>query len=85
MSLSTKYEARNPKFTCLRQARIQNPNVPMTKNNQDAVSRPNVTQTSLGHLDLGHSILPFDVAQGGELVEPFRISDFEFRFFRSIE
>ena len=30
----------------------------------------------LGHLDFGHSILPFDLAQGGEPVEPFRVSDF---------
>jgi hypothetical protein len=46
----------------------------------------------LGHLDLSHSILPFDFAQGGESfdsaqdrelverpVEPFRISDFVLR------
>jgi len=26
------------------------------------------------HLNLGHCVLPFDVAQGGELAEPFRIS-----------
>jgi hypothetical protein len=32
-----------------------------------------------GHLDFGNSNLPFDLAQGGELVEPFRISDFLFR------
>jgi hypothetical protein len=25
--------------------------------------------------------MPFDLAQGGELVEPFRISIFEFRIF----
>jgi hypothetical protein len=31
-----------------------------------------------GHLDFGNSNLPFDLAQGGELVEPFRISDFRF-------
>jgi hypothetical protein len=30
-----------------------------------------------GHLNLDHWILPFDMAQGGELVEPFRISDFQ--------
>jgi hypothetical protein len=30
-------------------------------------------------------ILPFDFAQGGELVEPFRISDFEIRILYSIE
>jgi hypothetical protein len=47
---------------------------------------------SFGHLNFGHSILPFDFAQdgelveppfdsaqGGELVEPFRVSDFVFR------
>ena len=33
----------------------------------------------LGHLDFGHSILPFDLAQGGEPVEPFRVSDFVLR------
>ena len=26
-------------------------------------------------LDFGHWLLPFDVAQGGELVEPFEICD----------
>jgi hypothetical protein len=35
----------------------------------------------LGHLDFGHSILPFDFAQGGELVEPFRVSDFVLRIY----
>jgi hypothetical protein len=30
---------------------------------------------SFGHLNFGHSSLPFDLAQGGELVEPFRVSD----------
>jgi hypothetical protein len=34
-----------------------------------------------GHLGFGHSILPFDAAQGGELVEPFRVSDFVLRIF----
>ena len=33
----------------------------------------------LGHLNFGDSNLPFDLAQGGEPVEPFRISYFEFR------
>ncbi len=33
----------------------------------------------LGHLNFGNSNLPFDLAQGGEPVEPFRISYFEFR------
>ena len=28
----------------------------------------------LGHLNFGDSNLPFDLAQGGEPVEPFRIS-----------
>ena len=32
-----------------------------------------------GHCDFEHSDLPFDFAQGGELVEPFRASCFEFR------
>jgi hypothetical protein len=35
--------------------------------------------SSLDHLDFGHSILPFDLAQGGEPAEPFRISDFVLR------
>jgi len=33
----------------------------------------------LDHSDFGHLILPFGVAQGGELVEPFRISSFVLR------
>ena len=33
----------------------------------------------LDHLIFDDSNLPFDLAQGGELVEPFRISYFEFR------
>jgi hypothetical protein len=32
-----------------------------------------------GHLNLDHWKLPFDLAQDGELVEPFRISCFGFR------
>ncbi|RLC06384.1 MAG: hypothetical protein DRH90_03480 [Deltaproteobacteria bacterium] len=31
------------------------------------------------HSNLDHSVLPFDVAQGGEPVEPFRISNFVLR------
>jgi len=31
------------------------------------------------HLNLEHSVLPFDLAQGGELVEPFRILNFVLR------
>jgi hypothetical protein len=29
----------------------------------------------LGHFDFGYSIMPFDFAQGGEPVDPFRASD----------
>ena len=52
------------------------------------------TPHGFGHLGFGHSRLPFDLAQGGEsfdfaqdhepverLVEPFRVSDFVFRFY----
>ncbi len=35
----------------------------------------------LDHLDFGHSVLPFDSAQGGEPVEPFRVSDFVLRIY----
>jgi hypothetical protein len=51
------------------------------------------SKSRFGHLDFCHSILPFDFAQGGESfgitqdrelverqVEPFRASDFEFRY-----
>jgi len=31
------------------------------------------------HSNFGHFLLPFDVAQGGELVEPFRASDLVLR------
>ncbi len=31
--------------------------------------------SSSGFVSFGHSSLPFDLAQGGELVEPFRVSD----------
>jgi len=37
----------------------------------------------LGHLDLDHLNVPFDSAQGGELVEPFRVSCLRFRIFIS--
>ena len=30
----------------------------------------------VAYLDFDHWILPFDSAQGAELVEPFRVSDF---------
>ncbi len=33
----------------------------------------------LEHSNLGHSVLSFDIAQGGEPVEPFRISIFVLR------
>jgi DNA-binding transcriptional LysR family regulator len=52
---------------------IQNSNAPMLKRNSAA--------HGLGYLNLDHWILPFDVAQGGELVEPFRISCLGFRIF----
>jgi hypothetical protein len=35
----------------------------------------------LSHLDFGHSILSFDIAQDGELVESFRVSDFVLRIY----
>jgi hypothetical protein len=53
---------------------------------------PKEAKSYFGHLDFGHSILPFDFAQGGESfgitqdrelverqVEPFRDSSFGFR------
>ena len=36
------------------------------------------------HLSIRILDLPFDLAQGGELVEPFRASDFEFRILCSV-
>ena len=35
----------------------------------------------LGHSDIRISDLPFDLAQGGELAEPFRISGYGFRIY----
>jgi hypothetical protein len=38
---------------------------------------PTTSQTErFGHLYLGYCGLPFDFTQGGELVEPFRVSYF---------
>jgi hypothetical protein len=34
-----------------------------------------------GILNFGHCDLPFDLAQGGELVEPFGICDLLFEYF----
>ena len=31
--------------------------------------------------NLDHSVLPFDLAQGGEPVEPFRVSNFVLRIY----
>jgi hypothetical protein len=42
-------------------------------------SKQNLSAHRFGHLNLSHSNLPFDVAQGGEALEPFRISCFVFR------
>jgi len=44
-------------------------------------SRKGVMSCSFNHLDFGHSILSFDWAQDGELVEPFRVSDFVLRIY----
>jgi hypothetical protein len=41
--------------------------------------RTNFSLSRFGRLDFGHSDLPFDFAQGGELVEPFRASCLGFR------
>ena len=38
------------------------------------LERPHHFSTFLDDLNFGYSNLPFDLAQGGELVEPFRIS-----------
>ena len=37
-------------------------------------------QNRFGISNFGHCDLPFDLAQGGELVEPFDICDLEFQF-----
>ncbi len=37
-----------------------------------------------GHLDFGHLDLSFDLAQDGEPVEPFRISNFVLRIYTDI-
>ena len=34
-------------------------------------------KTGFDPLDFGHLNLPFDLTQGGELIEPFRASDFK--------
>jgi hypothetical protein len=60
-----KSETRNPKQT-------KNSNIQNGSNPSEGFCR------RFDHLNLGHSILPFDMAQGGELVEPFRISSFGF-------
>ena len=36
------------------------------------------TKNRFGISNFGHCYLPFDLAQGGELVEPFDICDLEF-------
>ena len=67
--LNTKSEYRNPK-------QIRNSNVSMFKTkNEGATSK----FPGFDHLDFGNSDLPFDLAQGGELVEPFRAPGFGFR------
>ena len=38
---------------------------------------------SVNHLNIRYLNLPFDLAQGGEPVEPFRISIFGFRIYRN--
>jgi hypothetical protein len=50
-----------------------------SKHSDSQVSEAFFAEGCFGHLNFGHSYLPFDFAQGGELVEPFRISCFEFR------
>jgi hypothetical protein len=57
VALRGKSQILNPKHQT--NSKSQCPNVP---NDQ-----------SFGHLDLENLNLPFDFAQGGELVEPFRI------------
>ena len=42
-------------------------------------SKANSGLFRFGHLNFDHSDLPFDVAQGGELVEPFRASNLGIR------
>jgi hypothetical protein len=39
------------------------------------------TDHPFGILNLSHCDLPFDLAQGGELVEPFAICDLQFVIF----
>jgi hypothetical protein len=59
---ASKSESRNPKFETNSKHKCSN------------VQNRNPAAQGFGHLNLDHWKLPFDVAQGGEPVEPFRIS-----------
>ena len=43
-----------------------------------------VSDLGFCHWNFGNLNLPFDWAQGGELVEPFRASDFDIRIFLTL-
>ena len=47
-------------------------------------SKANSGLFRFGHLNFDHSDLPFDVAQGGELVEPFRASNLGIRILSAV-
>jgi hypothetical protein len=69
MTQTNPYQ-QNPKFFCL--------------GNLKPGSQPQVGESKRSAENFGHFILPFDLAQGGELVEPFRISDFVFRIYSHV-
>ncbi len=86
----------NPKSAYRNPKQIRNSNAPMTETgSRSGPLRMSGAETGFGHLDFGPSILPFDLAQGGEsfdcaqdrelverVVEPFRVSYFELRIYR---
>jgi hypothetical protein len=49
----------------------------MIKTDREPVNLIQCEQKNFGHWSFGHLVLPFDLAQGGELAEPFRKSDFD--------
>jgi len=65
-------------------ARIQNSNIPMTQTRRPHKRLRLIgVKGVFGRLDFGPSILSFDVAQDGELVELFRVFNFVLRIYRS--
>ena len=70
--VNTGHQIRNPKFETLNICKI----LIFQRSKGNCTNR---LILSFGHLNLENLDLPFDLAQGGELVEPFRISIFGFR------